>query len=141
MQILNSHGAAYFDSVDLSRDFDGDWFSSPGAGNTISLTGELDLFGGATISGELSAEFTCDPLKVKAIVPMTMPDGCMHTARAEIVWTAPGHKITFTAVPSGTLGLTFVFVPLAHMRFRWHPTSLPSVVTGVSKFTLHATRS
>lgn len=141
MQILNSQGAPYFDSVDLSRDFDGEWFNSPGAGNTISLTGELELFGGGTISGELTAEFTCDPLKQKAIVPMTMPDGSMHTARAEIVWTSPGRKITFTAAPSGTFGLTFVFVPLSYMRFRWHPTGLPSVTTGVSKFTLHATKS
>lgn len=137
MQILDAHGRSYFNAIDVSNAYPGDWFKCGGA-LILTLTAELELLGGGNISGEIYGEFTADPTLAKGIAPLTMPDGSLQSSLAGVVWTPPGQKVTLTSVLSGAFGMTFAFPVAGSMRFRWRPTSIAGLAAGVSKLTMFA---
>lgn len=128
MNILDANGAAYFNAIPVASDFVGRWFKTSGDAVCLTLSAELALAGGGNVSGELLADFTSDPTETAAIVPMSMPDGCLHTSFGTI--TLAAQKIVLAnALTASVLGVTLAFPIAGSMRFRWHPTSIGSLVS------------
>src|SRR5215471_2430020 len=120
MQILNSVGDVYFGSAgfDISASKDGDWVKCLRFG-VVSLSCELAL-GGTAISGDLYAEATTDPLCVRGISRVVLPDGSLHTNAAGVTLPTARTSVNLASVANGaTFTVTFSAPIVGWLRWRW----------------------
>lgn len=120
MQLLNANGEVYFGAtgLDISANADGSWVDIAQF-VVVSLCCELSL-GVTAVSGDLYAEFTNDPAKVKCISRVVIPEGALHTSFATV--TLPTAR-TAVAIASGvnasTFTVTFSTPGSGFLRWRW----------------------
>jgi hypothetical protein len=134
MDILNAQHKPYFNNIDLTRAYDGEWFASLAR---MSFSGQLELTGGLVATGELYAEYTADPAKQKGIARVLLPAASLHTLVTTI--TLPAAPIQKVDVASAVTGSAFALMlsagPVGFMRWRWLPSVIPAA--GTHRFTMH----
>lgn len=124
MQILNAAGEPYFGNAGspVGANLDGDWFPCRQYA-VVTLSCELAL-GGTAITGNLYAEVTADPARVKGISRVVLPDGCLHTSVAGVTLPSPRTAIAVAAAANGsTFTVSFSAPIVGSMRWRWAWTS------------------
>ncbi len=115
-QILNAQNGPYFDNIDLTANRDGDWFATDF--EVLSLSCELTL--GAAISGDLYAEFTADPARLKGISRVVLPAGCLFTNASGVTLPTALTSVNLASVASlATFSISVSKPGVGSMRWRW----------------------
>lgn len=124
MQILNAAGEPYFGSSGLAvgANVDGDWVACKQYA-VVSLSCELGL-GATAITGNLYAEVTADPARIRGISRVVLPDGCLHTSVAGVTLPSPRTAVALAGVANGSaFTISFSAPVVGWMRWRWAWTS------------------
>jgi len=119
-QLYNAAGEVYFGiaGLDISASTDLPWVEV-GQFDVLTLSGELSL-GATPISGDLYAEFTNDPARLKCISRVVLPEFALHTGASTITMPTARTTIALASAATGTtFTVSFSKPGMGAMRWRW----------------------